>query len=333
MLTRRTWVVSAVATALSPLAAWARHGGSGLSFPLFDAHAHLKSDDLHDYPHAPTPGPAPAPSAGQLTWPGTAPQPTTETPEVVRVLRWMDQNGVAGGAAVQHRGTYGVDNRYLLDCTDQYRTRLVPVPVLDAEDPTTPDTVRQMIVQHGLAGVRLTGIRSSDGSFPWLSSPAAQRTWAVVNESALAMDLMTLPPGSLPAALGEYVRLAQQYPKARLVLDHCAWLPAAGPPDYGLGATYRALVAERNIYLKFTTVNLEALRLAQVKARDALRHYVAVFGADRLMWGSDIGSSSGLYAEMVARIVAASSGLSRRDRRAVLHDTGQAVLVAGGRRV
>jgi L-fuconolactonase len=327
MLTRRTWLASAFATALSPVAAWARpwghHSGSGLSFPLFDAHAHLLSDDLHSYPRAPPPAPAAGPPP---------PQPTSETPEVVRVLRWMDQNGVAGGAAVQHRNTYGVDNRYLLDCTDQYRTRLVPVVVLDSEDPATPDTVRQMIVKHGLAGVRLTGTRGSDGSMAWLNSEAAQRTWAVVNDTGLAMDLMTLPPGSLPAALTEYARLAQQYPHARLVLDHCAWLPAAGPPDYGLGAPYRALLAQRNIYFKFTTVNLEALRLAQVNARDALRHYVTVLGAERVMWGSDIGNSAGLYSEMVARIVAASAGLSRRDRRVVLNDTAQGVLVAGGRR-
>jgi len=323
MLTRRTWLVAASAMAVQPLAAWARASGSGLPFPLFDAHAHLKSDDLHRYPRAPASPPIPGPPP---------PQPTGETPEVVRVLRWMDQNGVAAGAAVQHRGTYGVDNRYLLDSTDQYRTRLVPVVVLDAEDPKTPDQVRQLIEQHGLAGVRLTGARGGAGAMPWLNSPAAQRTWAAVNATGLAMDLMTLPPGSAPEALSEYARLAQQYPQARLVLDHCGWPIADGPPHYGLDEAHRALTAHRNIFFKFTTVNLEALRLVQVNARDALRHYVSVFGADRLLWGSDIGNSSGLYAEMVSRIVQASAGLGKRERRQVLHDTAAAVFVAGGRR-
>lgn len=324
MLSRRTWLAAVSAMAVSPLAVWARANGSGLPFPLFDAHAHLKSDDLHRYPRAPALPPTPGPKP---------PQPTSETPEVVRVLRWMDQNGVGAGAAVQHRGTYGVDNRYLLDSTDQYRTRLVPVVVLDAEDPGTPDLVRQLIEQHGLAGVRLTGPRGAVGAMPWLNSPAAHRTWAVVNETGLAMDLMTLPPGSPADALAEYARLAQQYPKARLVLDHCAWPVADGPPNYGLDDGHRALIAHRNIYFKFTTVNLEALRIVQVSAKDALRHYVSVFGADRLLWGSDIGNSAGLYAEMVGRIVQASTGLSKRDRQQLLHDTAQAVFVAGGRRV
>jgi L-fuconolactonase len=322
MLTRRTWLVAASAMAIQPLAAWARANGSGLPFPLFDAHAHLKSDDVHHYPRVPAPAPMPGPPP---------PQPTSETPEVVRVLRWMDQNGVAAGAAVQHRSTYGVDNRYLLDSTDQYRTRLVPVVVLDAEDPKTPDLVRQLIGQHGLAGVRLTGPRGSASAMSWLSSPAAHRTWAVVNETGLAMDLMTLPPGLSVEALAEYGRLAQQYPQARLVLDHCGWPIADGPPHYGLDDAHRALIAHRNIYFKFTTVNLEALRVVQVSARDALRHYVAVIGAERLLWGSDIGNSAGLYAEMVSRIVQASAGLGKRERRQVLHDTAASVFVAGGR--
>jgi L-fuconolactonase len=323
MLTRRRWLASVVAMATTPLPAWARRGGSGLSFPLFDAHAHLKSEDLLHYPRAPggpqLPGPPP-------------PQPTGELPEVVRVLRWMDQNGVAGGAAVQHRGTYGVDNRYLLDSTDQYRHRLVPVVVLDAEDAGTPQMIRQLNDQHGLAGVRLTGTRASDGSFPWLESPAALRSWATVNAAGLVMDLMTLPPGSSAPAMAAYARLARQYPQCRLVLDHCGWPAAAGAPDFGLGIEYRALLGLRNVYFKLTTVNLDAWRSANIPANAALRHFVAVLGAERLMWGSDIGNSAGLYSEMVSRIVVASSGLSRHDRRLLLHDTGQAVMVAGGHR-
>ena len=321
MLTRRSALACALASVANPLSALARATGSGLPFKLFDAHAHLKSDDLTHYPRVPPapPGPGPAP-----------PVPTSETPEVVRVLRWMDQMGVEGAAAVQHRGTYGYDNRYILDSADQYLGRLVPVVVLDPMDPQTPAMVRHLIAQHGLGGVRLTGAQGADGTFAWLESAPAQATWAAVNEGGLIMDLMTVPPGSSPAALSAYARLALRYPRARLVLDHCAWPDAVGPPDYGIGAAHRALASYRNIYYKFTTVNLEALRLAQIPARDALRHIVATYGADHVMWGSDIGNSAGLYSEMVSRIVAASAGLRSAERRQFLHDTGRAVLVRGG---
>jgi predicted TIM-barrel fold metal-dependent hydrolase len=320
MLTRRRWVASALALMAAPVSAWARRG-SGLSFPLFDAHAHLKSDDRVRYPRAPAAPPLPGPPP---------PQPTGETPEVVRVLRWMDQNGVDSGAAVQHRGTYGTDNRYLLDSTDQYRHRLVPIVVLDAEDPDTPAAVRRLVDEHGIGGVRLTGARAADGGWPWLESPAAQHTWAALNAAGLVADLMTLPPAFSAAAMASYARLAQRYPRVRLVLDHCAWPDAAGAPEFGLKPEHRALLATPNVYFKFTTVNLELLRTVNAPPRDALRHFAAVLGANRLLWGSDIGNSAGLYAEMVARIVVASSGLSKRDRRQLLHDTGQSVIVTGG---
>lgn len=319
-LTRRRWLASALALTAASGSAWAR-SGSGLSYPLFDAHAHLKSDDLLRYPRAPAapvlPGPPP-------------PQPSGETPEVVRLLRWMDQNGVESAAAVQHRGTYGTDNRYLLDSTDQYRHRLVPIVVLDAEAPETPALVGRLRDEHGIAGIRLTGARAADGGLPWLESAAAQRTWAALDAAGLVADLMTLPPGLASAATAAYARLAGAYPRVRLVLDHCGWPDVAGAPEFGLKAAQLALLAAPNVYFKFTTVNLERLRDANASPSEALRHFAAVLGAKRLMWGSDIGNSAGLYGQMVGRIVAASSGLSRRDRRQVLHDTAQAVIVAGG---
>jgi predicted TIM-barrel fold metal-dependent hydrolase len=323
MLTRRRWLAGVAAMAAMPERAWPRRTGSGLPYPLFDAHAHLKSDDLVRYPHAP-PGPPP-PGPPQ-------PEPSGETPEVVRVLRWMDQNGVGNAAAVQHRATYGNDNRYLLDSTDQYRARLVPIVALAAEDAQTPELLRQMWRQHGVAGLRLTGSRAADGSFPWLESTAAQHTWTAVETQGLVMDLMALPATFSAPALAAYGRLARQYPGARLVLDNCAWPEPDGPPEFGLGAEHRALLANRNVFFKLTTANLNRWRAAGVAPAEAVRHMVAVLGADRIMWGSDIGQLPGLYGEMVARIVAATARLARHERRALLHDTAARVMVAGGSR-
>jgi hypothetical protein len=43
------------------------------------------------------------------------------------------------------------------------------------------------------------------------------------------------------------------------------------------------------------------------------------------MWGSDIGTSSGTYKEMVQRAFDASATLNDAERRKVLHDTGRGV--------
>jgi L-fuconolactonase len=110
------------------------------------------------YPRAIAPPAGGAPPAPPN---GGAPGPT---PEVDRVLRWMDENGVAGGAAVKHRASYGYDNSYILDSSDRQPDHLAPVTVLDAEDPATPATVRALVAGHGLAGVRRTGMRAADGT-------------------------------------------------------------------------------------------------------------------------------------------------------------------------
>lgn len=337
MTTRRQLMVTA---ATAPL--WWRLGitAERAGPRLFDAHAHLITGDRTRYPRpAPAagaaPGGAPGAGTGMSAAPGAAAGPNSagirETPEVDSVIRWMDASGVAGAAAVQHRGTYGYDNSYILDSVDRHPDRFVPVVVLDAQDAKTPAQVREYVKTHGLAGVRLTGMRAADGTFPWIDSEAAQATWAAANELGLVVDLMSTPPGTQPEVIADYSKLAQKYPNVRLVLDHVAWPAAEGAPDYGIDAGHRELARHRNVYYKFTTINLDMLRDARVSEPDMLRHVVDVYGADHVLWGSDIGNSAGAYGEMVQRIVAATGKLNDAERRQVLHDTGKGVFARGGR--
>src|SRR5277367_3294925 len=136
MYTRRKVLLSTAAAAMLPWMLPRAKAESGLPFPFFDAHAHLRSENRTRYPRVATP-----PAAGAPPGPPNGGS-RGETPEVDRVLRWMDECGVAGGAAVQHRATYGYDNSYILDSADLHPDRLVPVTVLNAEDPATPDLVR-----------------------------------------------------------------------------------------------------------------------------------------------------------------------------------------------
>jgi L-fuconolactonase len=324
MYTRRKVLLATAAATLLPWRGNKTEAQSGLPFRFFDAHAHLRSEDLVRYPRAAAP-----PAAGAPPGPPNG-GAQGETPEVDRVLHWMDENGVAGGAAVQHRASYGYDNHYILDSSDRHPDRLVPVTVLDAEDPATPEQVRSLVAAHGLAGVRLTGMRAANGSFPWLDSSNALLTWGVINELGLVMDLMTTPPGSSPPAIAELLRLAPRFPKARLVLDHIAWPDAQGAPEFGIDGPHRELAAHKNIYYKFSTINIDLLVAAQISPAEMLRHVVDVYGADHVLWGSDIGNSAGTYTEMVHKMVSAAAHLNAQEQQLVLHDTGKAVYIRGG---
>lgn len=48
------------------------------------------------------------------------------------------------------------------------------------------------------------------------------------------------------------------------------------------------------------------------------------------MWGSDIGTSSGSYKDMVQRFLEAAVLLTPEEQRAVFHDTGKRVFIKGG---
>jgi L-fuconolactonase len=322
------------------------------AFKLYDTHAHLVSPDTDKYPQAggqmpqaagQTPsagGKAPvqggagnAKDSGGKSFPGGANTPgERETPEINALLGWMADNGVEGVVGVQKRGTYGYDNSYILDSSDQHKDKMVPVVVLNGEDVNTDDLVEYWTKERGLSGVRFTGAVAENGSLPWLSSKQALKTWAAANKYGLVVDLMPSPPARSPEFIAEVIKLAKAYPNVKVVMDHVAFPDPKGAPDYGLDSVYQAMAKQKNIYYKFTTINLDNLATAGVSGAEMLRRVVDVFGADHVMWGSDVGNSVGKYGKLVERMVEATSKLTDTEKRAVMHDTGKKVFAVGGSR-
>lgn len=301
---------------------------------LFDSHAHLVADDQTRYPRNPMVRPASAPHRppGVIGQPGgkAGPNPVNEVPDASRMLPWMKEENVDGAVAVQKRMIYRYDNSYILDSSDQYPDVFSAVVILDAEDEATPGLVRQWIKDHGLSGVRLFGSRKEDGSMPWLNSPQALKTWEVAEEFGIVMDLEVLAKGGGAPSIPAIIELARRYSNVRLVLDHLLEPELTDDDDYGLDERYTKLASEPNIFFKFTTINMDIYREADVPAEKVLRKAVDMFGADHIMWGSDIGTSSGTYKDMVQRMLDAAVLLTPEEQRAVLHDTGKRVFVKGG---
>ena len=301
---------------------------------LFDSHAHLVADDQMRYPRNPMQRAADAPyrAPGVIGKPGGhhGPTPINEVPDALRMLQWMKEENVDGIVAVQKRMIYRYDNSYILDSSDKYPDLFSAVVILDAEDAGTPALVRQYTRENGLAGVRLFGGRKPDGSMPWLNSPNALKTWDVAQELGLVMDLEVLSEGGGGPSIPAIIELARRYPDIRLVLDHLLEPEMEEGEHFGLDERYQTLAGERNIYFKFTSINLDICREAGIPADRVLRRAADMFGADHLMWGSDIGTSSGTYKDMVQRFLDAAVVLEPAELRAVAHDTGKRVFVKGG---
>lgn len=301
---------------------------------LFDSHAHLVADDQQKYPRRPMKRAPDAPprAPGVIGIPGGhhGPNPVHEVPDTSRMLQWMDDCHVDGIVAVQKRMIYRYDNSYILDSSDAYPDRMLSVVILDAEDEGTPALVHRYIRDHGLSGLRLFGGRDANGVMPWLVSPQALKSWEVVDSHGIVMDLEVLAIGGGGPSVPTLVEMAERFVNTRIVLDHLLEpevLP--GDPQLGLDERFLPLAEQDNIFLKFTSINLDTYREVGVDPALVLRRAVDMFGAHKIMWGSDIGTSSGTYREMVDRMLVACEVLTEDERRAVLHDTGKSVFRRG----
>ena len=301
---------------------------------LFDSHAHLVADDQAAYPRNPMQRAANAPPRlpGVIGTPGGhhGSKPINEVPDVSRMLEWMKEENVDGAVAVQKRMIYRYDNSYILDSSDKHPDLFSAVVILDAEDAATAPLVRSYIENHGLAGVRLFGGRLADGSMPWLNSPMALKTWEVANEFGLVMDLEVLAIGGGGPSIPALIALSEKYPNVRIVLDHLLEPEMDEGEHFGLDERYETLSPVKNISFKWTSINLDICREMGIPADKVLRRAVDLYGADRLMWGSDIGTSSGTYKDMVQRAIDSTALLSDAEKRAVFHDTGRRIFVKGG---
>lgn len=301
---------------------------------LFDSHAHLVADDQAAYPRNPMQRAANAPPRlpGVIGTPGGhhGPKPINEVPDVSRMLEWMKEENVDGAVAVQKRMIYRYDNSYILDSSDKHPDLFSAVVILDAEDAATAPLVRSYIENHGLAGVRLFGGRLPDGSMPWLNSPMALKTWEVANEFGLVMDLEVLAIGGGGPSIPALIELSEKYPNVRIVLDHLLEPEMDEGEHFGLDERYESLSPVKSISFKWTSINLDICREMGIPADKVLRRAVDLYGADRVMWGSDIGTSSGTYKDMVQRAIDSTTSLTEAEKRAVFHDTGRRIFVKGG---
>ena len=281
---------------------------------LFDTHAHFFTNDTERFPIDVTG----AREGEAEVRARIARDPATAE----RLLALWDQCGVTGGAAVQYNTIYKTDNSYTLSVADVNHHRVSAVLILRAEFPETPEQLRALATRHNVCGLRLFGFPDADGSYPWLDSPAALKTWEVAASLGLTMVIMYAPGKPTRAALHRIIALARRFPKTVIALDHCGWPGVENGVAGTIGPEHLELVDVPNIVFKFTQINLNRFRETGIDAAQFVRLIVDTYGAGRVMWGSDYGNTKDAYPDMVAQAIAATSLLSATERAQLLHDNG-----------
>lgn len=293
---------------------------------LFDTHAHLISDDWETFP--------PRPLAAGLP----VPKRTDYTVTAEALIALMDQQQVATACVVQRGHLYGYDNRYIIEAGRRFPGRLLPVVILDTQDAATPALLAQMARTQGVRGLRLANTRPAQLDTAWMASPAAMEVWKTCADLQLPVALIFFK-NQLPWVLPLLHYIAKLYPQLPILIDHMgiawgaslpelAWAREAGietpmppAPDYGIDATIRILVDTPNVHFKFTEINVERMQEGGVDPAPVVRRMVDTFGAERMVWGSDVGQSlKWPFADKARHAWEAATLLDARERDLFFHD-------------
>ena len=177
-------------------------------------------------------------------------------PSIDAVLDRGAATGVVGSVLVQAVGAHGYDCSYLLSA------RRPGVAIVAALDPFGPDPMGTLdeLVEAGIAGLRLFSIRSP---VPWLAGEIGRSLVARCVEHGVRPSVCILPD-EIPAL----VTLAAAFRDVEFAVDHVAF--AADEADLA------ALAAQENLCPTVTPTSPVSIE-----------HAEAVFGRDRLSWGSD----------------------------------------------
>jgi predicted TIM-barrel fold metal-dependent hydrolase len=299
---------------------------------LFDTHAHVLSDDLARYPYGTLRGGAKPPVSPLIF-------------TVDDLVRAMDDAGVAHACIVQRATLYGYDNSYAVDAAAQYPDRFVPIVVLDAQDAAAPGQLREIAAAHSLGGLRIVAPELSEHDTAWLDSDEALGLWRAATDLALPVTVIIYRRNN-EAGRAALLGIAKQFASLPILIDHvgiphastpeCKWAASQGwdygippPPGFGIAESLAAFEALDNVRFKVTDINFDRLEDNHYNAAQFVRALADRFGAERLLWGSDVGQSPAPYGEKVERL-RHSGSLLKADERAHFFG-GSALRLYGGK--
>lgn len=264
------------------------------SIPMIDSHAHILTDDIATYP--------PSPPSGAIK-PGELDNPMT----IERLLADMGGAGVSKAVLVQRGSVYGFDNSYVCDAVERAPDRLAAVCSINGEADDAAARVRHWVGERNAVGIRFMEL-VRDSGLGWLDSAGARGAWRVAADLDIPACVHFFPWNRIEG-LARLHDILTALPHLKVVVDHFSNMDVnAGAPDYGLDEALARLADFAGVAVKYTTIPLGRLDKAGVDAASIVKRVVDHFGADRVMWGSDVSQSPGSYdymAELARRSVAA----------------------------
>ncbi len=272
---------------------------------VIDSHTHVISPDAERYPPAPLGG-------HQSDW--SRARPVNHHGLVAA----MDRAGIAKAVVVQASTVYGHDSRYVVEAVRAYPDRFVGVFSID---PLANDAVEQLKrwIGEGLDGVRLFTTGSTmPGQAHWLADEKSYPAWEYAEANRIPVCLqMTI------AGIPMLRVLLERFPKVRVLLDHLARPDLSDGPPYSRAQPLFDLVNFPGVYLKLTNRTIAAAGEGASTTATFIPYAVKVFGAERILWGSNFPAADGALPDLLSQAKAAVASLPQNE---------QAMIFAGAAR-
>lgn len=189
-------------------------------------------------------------------------------------------NGIDATVAVQSLPGEA-DTRFLLDLADRYPFIAAVVGWTDLKAPDAAQRIAALAAHPRLRGLRpmLQDLEQDD----WIDDRALAPAVAAMQAAGLVLDALVLPR-HLPALLA-FVR---RHPGLPVVIDHLAKPAIDTVPGAQWMQHMAALAAQPHVHCKLSGLVTEAGPAWTLdRLRPYVRHVLDLFGAQRVIWGSD----------------------------------------------
>jgi L-fuconolactonase len=261
---------------------------------LIDAQIHVWRPDTPEHP-----------------WVRGGPAPHSPSYSIGEALALLDAEGVDAAVIVPPSWS-GTDNSYALEAAAAHPDRFAVMGRFDYASPDVAARLARWRDQPGMLGIRATV--SDPVTLGMFRDPENRWFWRRCAE--IGLPLMCYAPGLLDLVHG----LAEDAPELRIVLDH-AGRNARGPRDDAAWGDFDRLLgfaARPNVAVKVSSLpcfSTEPYPFANL--HPWIRGIYEAFGADRMIWGSDVSRLTCSYGENVRLFAEALDFLSEEDRRKI----------------
>ena len=156
----------------------------------------------------------------------------------------------------------------------------------------------------------------------WMLRPDVQ--WGFEAVTALGLRFEAL---GFPRHIDNFLKLLTRHPEMKVVIDHCMKPDIAAGDDVGFRAWadgMSRLARDTAAFCKFSALITEANpNWTTEDLRPYAEHVITVFGAERVMWGSDwpVCRLAGEYADWRAAALDLTAGCSDAEKAAIYGDT------------